>query len=514
MREDATPIEASGVSLLLNDRHNRHLVANVHPPGWANPAPASRYDLVVLGAGTAGLVCAAAAAGLGARVALVERHLMGGDCLNFGCVPSKALLRAASAWHAAASGGSFGAPIATGSGDAARALERMRALRAEISHSDSAERFRRLGVDVFLGTAHFVAPDRVSVDGIELRFRRAVIATGARATVPPIPGLASVSYRTNESIFEIERMPSRLAVLGAGPLGCEMAQAFARMGSRVTLLDRENRILPREDADAAAVVTRSLQRDGVSFVGGVTVARAMSRGDEKLLTLCTSEDRSNELAVDEVLVATGRRPNVESLDLQRAGIASDGGLLRLNDRLRTSNRRVFACGDVTGTEQLTHAADAAARLVIQNALFFGRARSDRDRIPRCTYTDPEIAHIGMSGSHAERADDVETITIPYADLDRARLDGADDGFLRVHVARGTGRVLGATVVGARAGETIAQISLAMTAKLRLGKISAAIYPYPTYGEALKKVADAWRRTKLTPGNRKILNLIRYFGVRF
>jgi pyruvate/2-oxoglutarate dehydrogenase complex dihydrolipoamide dehydrogenase (E3) component len=513
MREERTTIGDGSVSLLPNDRHNRDLVANVHPAGWANPAPAPRYDLVVLGAGTAGLVCAAGAAGLGARVALVERHLMGGDCLNFGCVPSKALLRAASAWHAAVSGASFGAPIASTGGDTARALERMRALRADISHNDSAERFRRLGVDVFLGTAHFVAPDRVSVDRTELRFRRAVIATGARATVPPIAGLSSVPYRTNESIFELERTPSRLAVLGAGPLGCEMAQAFARLGSRVTLVDREKRILPREDADAAAIVARSLARDGVSFVGGVTVTGVRSREEEKVLSFSTSELRSSETVVDEVLVATGRKPNIDRLDLERAGIAYDGDRLRLDDRLRTSNRRVFACGDVTGTDQLTHAADAAARLVIQNALFLGRARVDRGRIPRCAYTDPEIAHVGMTANDAEGTTNVATITIDYADLDRARLDGADDGFLRIHATRRSGRILGATVVGARAGETIAQVSLAMTAKVPLGKIAATVYPYPTYGEALKKAADAWRRTKLTPGTKQLLNIVRYLGVR-
>ena len=514
MRDEVAGEKGRSSPLLApDDRHNRDLVANVHPPAWNNPAPAERYDLVVLGAGTAGLVCAAGAAGLGARVALIERHLMGGDCLNFGCVPSKAVLRAAKAWHAAASGASFGAPIAASGGDSARAMERMRALRAEISRNDSAERFRRLGVDVFLGSAHFIGRDRITVEGTELRFRRAVIATGARAAAPPISGLSSVAYRTNETIFELESAPARLAILGAGPIGCELAQAFARMGSRVTLLDREPRILPRDDADAAAVVARALERDRVKVVTNAAVTSVGARGDEKVLTVSAPDLPAGELIADELLVATGRAPSLESLDLDRAGVAYGRDGLRVDARLRTSNRRIFACGDVTNRYPFTHAADAGARIVIQNALFLGRARADRVAIPWCTYTAPELAHVGMTARDAEHTAHVATITIPYAELDRARLDGADDGFLRIHAARRSGRILGATIVGARAGETIGQITLAMTAGVTLGKIAAAVYPYPTYGEALKKAADAWRRTKLTPRTKRILAIVRYLGVR-
>jgi pyruvate/2-oxoglutarate dehydrogenase complex dihydrolipoamide dehydrogenase (E3) component len=502
-----------GPILLPSDRHNHDLLANVHPAAWTNPAPAQLYDMVVLGAGTAGLVCAAGAAGLGARVALVERHLMGGDCLNFGCVPSKAVLRAAKAWHAAAAGASFGAPIASGDGDSTRAMERMRSLRAAISGNDSAERFRRLGVDVFLGAAHFVDAGRVSVDGTELRFRRAVIATGARAAVPPIPGLSALAYRTNETIFELESVPPRLAILGAGPIGCEMAQAFARMGSRVTLVDRESRILPRDDADAAAAVTRSLERDGVKILCAAAVTGVAARGTDKTLIVSAADRPAAEIVVDELLVATGRAANVEGLELERAGVAYDADGVRVDTRLRTSNRRIFACGDVTGRFQFTHAADACARVVIQNALFLGRARSDRLVIPWCTYTDPELAHVGMGASAAASTAGAMTLTIPYGEVDRARIDGADDGFLRIHVARRSGRILGATVVGARAGETIGQISLAMTAGVTLGKIAAAVYPYPSYGEALKKAADAWRRTKLTPAAKRFLRLIGYLGTR-
>jgi pyruvate/2-oxoglutarate dehydrogenase complex dihydrolipoamide dehydrogenase (E3) component len=346
-----------------------------------------------------------------------------------------------------------------------------------------------------------------------LRFRKATIATGARASVPPIPGLANSGFLTNETVFELEALPPRLAVLGAGPIGCELAQAFARFGSRVTLLDRDSRMLPRDDIDAASILGESLEHDGVSFFPGTQVSNVTRRGGDIEITYAR-EGLTEQTTVDAVLVATGRTPNTDGLDLERAGVAYDDKGIGVDARLRTTNRKIFACGDVTGGFQFTHAADAAARTVIRNALFLGRTRADRAVVPWCTYTDPEVAHVGMTSSVASAAAHVETITIPYAELDRARLDGAERGFLRVHVDRRRGRILGAGAVGERAGETIGQISLAMTAGLTLGSIAEAVYPYPTYGEAIKKVADTWRRGKLTPFSRRILNLIRHLGVRF
>jgi pyruvate/2-oxoglutarate dehydrogenase complex dihydrolipoamide dehydrogenase (E3) component len=499
--------------LVTNDPHDEGLVARVHPADWANPAPHARYDLVVIGAGTAGLVCAAGAAALGARVALVERDLMGGDCLNFGCVPSKAVLRAGHAWKAATSGGSFGAPIARDGGSFPLAMSRMRALRTGISDNDSAERFRRLGVDVFFGSARFSGRDRVRVDGTELVFRKAVVATGARPAIPPIDGLAETGYLTNETIFALTELPRRLGVIGAGPIGCEMAQAFARFGSRVLLVDRDRRILPRDDPQAAEVVAQSLVRDGVEFVGGATVSKVARRSAGAALSITTAEAVERIVEVDRLLVAVGRAPNVEDLDLERAGIAYERSGIRVDPRLRTSNRRVFACGDVTGGFQFTHAADAAARTVIRNALFLGRARHDRIVVPWCTYTDPEIGHVGMADGEAAKTSAITTITIPHEELDRARLDGAQEGFLRLHVEARSGRIRGATAVGTRAGEIVGQISMAMTAGVGLAKIASAVYPYPSYGEALKRGADAWRRTKLTPASRRILNLLRSLGSR-
>lgn len=491
------------------DEANRELVANVHPPGWRNPEPADRYHLVVVGAGTAGLVTAAGAAGLGARVALVERHLMGGDCLNVGCVPSKGIIRAARAWHEARSAARrFGGPEAAGEGDFAAAMARMRRIRAGISRHDSAERFRGLGVDVFLGQGQFVASDAVEVGGQVLRFRKAVIATGGRPAVPPIEGLEEAGYLTNETVFEMESLPRRLAVVGGGPIGCELAQTFARFGSEVTLLDMAPHVLPREDADAAEVVQRAMARDGVALELGVEIRGVEVQGREKAIRF-ERDGQSFELACDEVLLAVGRAPNLEGLGLEAAGVEYTRKGVDVDDRLRTSNRRVFAAGDVASKYQFTHVADALARIAIQNALFHGRAKASDLVVPWCTYTSPEVAHVGLYAEEArERGLDVETVTIPLAELDRALLDDETEGFLRVHLRAGKDRILGATLVAAHAGDMLGELCLAITAGVGLGKIASVIHPYPTQGEVVKKAADAWRRGKLTPFVKRV------FGWRF
>jgi pyruvate/2-oxoglutarate dehydrogenase complex dihydrolipoamide dehydrogenase (E3) component len=486
------------------DEHNRALLANVHPEGWVNPRPAARYHLVVVGAGTAGLVSAAGAAGLGARVALVERHLMGGDCLNVGCVPSKGILRAARAWEEARqAAGRFGGPAVGGAPSFGAAMERMRRLRAGISPHDSAERFRSLGIDVFLGDGRFVAPDAVEVDGRRLRFRRAVIATGARAAVPPLPGLAEAGYRTNETIFNLTALPRRLAVLGCGPIGCELAQAFARFSSEVTLLGRPPRVLRREDDDAAALVAAALARDGVRLDLGVKVTAVRRDGLDKVLAI-EGDGGRRELAVDEILVATGRQPNVDGLGLEAAGVRFTATGVEVDDRLRTANPRIYACGDVASPFQFTHVADAQARIVIQNALFFGRAKASALTVPWCTYTSPEVAHVGLYERDArDRGLEVESLTVPLADNDRAVLDGEDEGFLRVHLQRGSDHILGATLVAEHAGDMLGELCLAVTQGIGLGSIAGVIHPYPTQAEVIKKAADTWRRGKLTPRVKKL-----------
>jgi pyruvate/2-oxoglutarate dehydrogenase complex dihydrolipoamide dehydrogenase (E3) component len=488
------------VHLLPADVHNQELVAQVHPPDWVNPEPAERYNLVVIGAGTAGLVAAAGAAGLGAKVALVERELLGGDCLNFGCVPSKALIRAARASAQVRDAGRFGVEVPPGVRvNFAAVMERLRRLRADISHHDSAARFQGLGVDVFLGQARFRGPDAVEVGGKTLRFKRAVLATGSRAHRPNIPGLAEAGFHTNETVFSLNELPPRMAVIGAGPIGCELAQAFARFGAQVHLLGKHPQILPKEDREAARRVEAAFKQDGVQLVLDCKIMRVEKRGGDKVVHLeCGGAGR--ELAVDEILVGAGRVPNVEGLNLEAVGVRYDAREgVQVNDRLRTTNPRIYAAGDICSRFKFTHAADAMARIVIQNALFFGRAKASALVIPWCTYTDPEIAHVGLYEHEArEKGIAFDSFVQEFADVDRAVLDGEAEGFAKMTVKKGSDQILGATIVAAHAGDLIAELTLAMVGKLGLKTIAATIHPYPTQAEAIKKLGDAYNRTRLTP----------------
>jgi pyruvate/2-oxoglutarate dehydrogenase complex dihydrolipoamide dehydrogenase (E3) component len=477
------------------DEHNRRLLDQVHPDDWSNPRPKGRYDLVVIGGGTAGLVSAAGAAGLGARVALVERHLLGGDCLNTGCVPSKAIIAASRAWHTVRNGEEMGAAPPIGTGDFGRVMERMRRLRADIAPNDGAPRLRDLGVDVFLGEARFVAADAVEVDGARLAFKRAVIATGARAAAPPIAGLAEAGYLTHETVFSLTQLPRRLAVIGAGPIGCELAQAFSRLGSQVTVFDVVPRVLPREDEDAAALIAEVLRRESVRLELGGAIEEVQSKGAVKVVRF----GRDDRIAADEVLVAAGRVPNVDGLGLEAAGVEHDAKGVKTDDHLRTTNPRVYACGDVASPLQFTHAADAQARLVLRNAFFFGRGKVSSLLIPSCTFTSPEVAHVGLHAAAAEEQGlQVQTIRVELADVDRARLDGGTDGFLKLHVKAKSDRLLGATLVAPRAGDLIAELCVAMRAGVGLKTLADTVHPYPTLSEVVKKAADAWNRTRLTP----------------
>jgi pyruvate/2-oxoglutarate dehydrogenase complex dihydrolipoamide dehydrogenase (E3) component len=489
------------------DTHNQRLAANVHPPDWRNPEPASRYNLVVIGAGTAGLVAAAGAAGLGAKVALIERRLMGGDCLNFGCVPSKAILAAARAAKAARGAPALGVRGAPAAIDFAATMARMREARAGLSANDSAHRFRQLGVDVFLGTGKFVAPDAIAVDGAILRFRRAVIATGSRPVAPPIPGLETSGYLTNETVFSLTAMPRRLAIIGGGPIGCELAQAFRRFGAEVAILEAAPRILGRDDAGAAALIERTLSDEGVRILTGCVVESASAIAEAKILSVRHARAvASEQIHADEILVAAGRAPNLDGLALDAAGIASDpaAGVI-VDDFLRTTNRRVYAAGDVCTQFRFTHAADAMARIVIRNALFFGRARMSALTIPSCVYTDPEVAHTGLSAQEAEaRGAKVKTLFLPMSEVDRAVLDGRADGFAKIHVARRGGRILGGTIVAPHAGEIISELTFAIARRVPLGALANVIHPYPTVAETLRKLADQYNRSRLTPRASRIL----------
>lgn len=482
------------------DEHNEQLVANVHPPGWQNPEPASMYNLVVIGAGTAGLVTAAASAGLGARVALVERHLLGGDCLNVGCVPSKCMIRASRAAHAVHTADRFGVHVPEGvEVDFAAVMDRMRRLRANISHHDAAERFREMGVDVFLGEGSFTARGTVRLGEAELPYRKAVIATGARAVRPDIPGLDEAGFLTNETVFSLTERPRRLGVFGAGPLGCELTQTFQRLGSQVSIFEKRDRLLTREDPDAAAVLARAFRQDGIDVQLNTECVRVSRRNGEKVVHVSCGEDTA-EVVVDELLVGAGRAPNVQGLNLEAVGVEyHDHRGISVDDRLRTTNPDIYAVGDVCLKYKFTHTADASARIVVQNALFWGRKRVSALTIPWCTYTDPEIAHVGLYDTDAEeRGIPVETIRVDLQDVDRAVADSEDDGFAKIHLRKGTDRILGATIVAAHAGEMISEITTGMVGGVGLGKLASVIHPYPTQAEVIRHAADEWNRRRLTP----------------
>jgi pyruvate/2-oxoglutarate dehydrogenase complex dihydrolipoamide dehydrogenase (E3) component len=488
------------IEILPDDGHNRELVSNVHPPGWRNPHPADRYNLVVIGAGTAGLVTAAGAAGLGAKVALAERHLMGGDCLNYGCVPSKALIRSSRAYAEFRASQDYGIEVPEGMKvDFSLVMERLRRLRAEISHHDSAQRFKDLGVDVFLGHAVFTGSNTIDVDNKSLRFKKAVIATGARAVHPGIKGLAEAGFLTNETVFSLTTRPSQLAVIGGGPIGCEMAQAFQRLGSQVILFHKNDHILDREDSDAAEIIQNRFIKEGIRLILNSDLKEVETVNGEKVIHFEVSGKRDS-IVVDEILVGAGRAPNVEHLNLEAAGVRYDTrkGVF-VDDYLQTTNPAIFAAGDIAMIYKFTHTADAAARIVIQNALFKGSKKLSALTVPWCTYTDPEIAHVGMyERDAAKQGIAVDTFVKPLAEVDRPVLDGEAEGFVKVHVKKGTDNILGATIVAAHAGEMISELTLAMVGKLGLGTISGVIHPYPTQAEAIKQAADAYNRTRLTP----------------
>jgi pyruvate/2-oxoglutarate dehydrogenase complex dihydrolipoamide dehydrogenase (E3) component len=485
-----------------------------HPEDWTNPEPRRRYDLVVIGGGTAGLVCAMGASGLGARVALVEQKLLGGDCLNTGCVPSKALLRSARAAAEVRRAPALGVRAGKVEADFAAVMQRLRERRADISPHDSAERLRAAGVDVYFGDARFVDASTIAVEGRQLAFRRAVIATGGRPAVPDIPGIGAVPYLTSETLFELREQPRRLAIVGAGPIGCEIAQAFARLGTAVLLVEQAARVLPKEDADAAAIVARQLTAEGVSLALGTSVTEVSAAASDGIrLSLAGPAIASGAGAIqkcDQLFIAAGRAPNVEDLDLPSAHVAFDKAGVVVDDRLRTTNHRVFAAGDVSSTFKFTHAADALARIAIQNALFFGRKRASALVIPWCTYTDPEVAHVGQYEDEARAAGRrVETITVPLTDVDRAVIDDERDGFVRVHHERG--RLVGCTVVASRAGEMIGLAAHALTHGASLSALGSTIQPYPTLNNAFRAAGDAYSRTRLTPGVRRMLRRYFQFG---
>jgi pyruvate/2-oxoglutarate dehydrogenase complex dihydrolipoamide dehydrogenase (E3) component len=501
------------IKILPDDEHNRTLLSRTHPPEWENPEPAPRYNLVVIGAGTAGLVTAIGAATIGARVALVERFLMGGDCLNTGCVPSKAVIRSADVMGEMLHSEDFGIKAENcAQVDFPRVMERMRRLRAQISQNDSAQRYTDAGVDVFLGQGRFKDGSSLEVDGKTLRFKKAVIAAGARPFHPPIEGLKEAGFVTSDTVFSLTERPDRLAVIGGGPIGCELSQAFRRLGSEVTIIQRGPQFLPREDPEAAMFLGKLLEKEGIICLLGSDIQKVTVENGKKVIHN-VYEGKQGKIVADEILVGTGRVPNVDGLNLEAAGVGYDGRKgVKINKYFQTTNRRIYAAGDICFPYQFTHIAEASARIVIQNALFLKSKKHSSMIIPWCTYTDPEIAHVGLYEKECkEKGIPVDTFVHHFKDVDRAILDGEDLGFVKVHVKKGKDKILGATIVARNAGEMISEFTLAMATGKGLKTLANIIHPYPTQTDAIKRVSSQYYVKKFSPFLKKILT--RWFAWR-
>lgn len=465
------------------------------------------YNVVVIGAGTAGLVTAAGTTALGGRVALVERHRMGGDCLNTGCVPSKALISSARLVQQIREAPRWGLQPQEPRFRFEDVMERMRERRSRIAPHDSQERFESLGVDVFRGAARFVSPHEVAVDDLRLRARNFVIAAGSRAAMPDVEGLAAARPFTNETVFdELRARPERMIVLGGGPIGCELGQAFARLGVQVTLLQSGLRLLPKEDADVAELVRRRLEAEGVRVIIAAKATR-VTREDGLYRIRLEAERKVEEIEAEAMLVAAGRAPNVEGLDLEKAGVAYNEKGVKVNEHLQTTAHHIYAAGDIAGSYQFTHLADHHARIVVRNILLpWFKAKADLSALPWCTYTSPEVARVGLNEDQAKRQGVSYDLWVePLEDVDRAIVEREELGFAKVLTAKGSDRILGTTIVSARAGDLLHELVLAMKAGLGLKAVSATIHAYPTFAEVTHKAADRYQRNRLTPTLRRLFS---------
>jgi pyruvate/2-oxoglutarate dehydrogenase complex dihydrolipoamide dehydrogenase (E3) component len=480
---------------LTGDRGDHVLLEHVHPASWKNSHPPYRYNLVVLGGGYGGILTAQEATRAGAKVALIERDRLGGVCLNTGCISSKALIRTSRLYAEMRNATEYGAATPGNiQVDFGMAMDRMRRVRARASRRLSAQELRGGGIDVFFGEGRFTGPRAVAVNGEILRFKRAVIATGARPAIPEIPGLEDAGYLTNETVFDLTECPRSLLVIGGGPFGCELAQVFCRLGCHVTIVQSEPLFLSQEERDAAQILSAALARDGIDIHLNTQTTGVQTKGRQKIVDLQTDDYRTT-VAVDAILVGTGRTPNVQGLNLEAAGIEYDAESgIRINDFLRTSNRGIYATGDVCSEHRFAHIEGASAHIVTQNALFFGRQKLSETTIPWCTFTDPEIAHVGMYVREARKKNiPVKTIAVPMHEVDRAIADGEEEGFVKLHVQEGTDRIIGATVVARHAGEMISFISLAITAGIGLRQLARVSHPYPTQAAAIKMAANVIAR---------------------
>ncbi|HEU4451770.1 MAG TPA: mercuric reductase [Longimicrobium sp.] len=458
-----------------------------------------RYDLAVIGGGTAGLVSSAVSAGIGARTALIEQHRLGGECLWTGCVPSKAIIRCAAVLASARRAADYGIEVTDARADFPRVMDRVRAAIATIEPHDSPERFRGLGVDVIQGRARFLSPDEAEVDGRRVRAKKWIVATGSRTAVPDLPGLKDAGYLTHENVWELDALPESMLVLGGGPIGVEMAQAFARLGSRVTVVSSGAHVLDREDPEIAAILHRQLVREGIALEMETKATAVRVEGGMKIVSV-RGPGGDTEHRVAEILVATGRHANVDGFGLREIGVeATEKGIV-VDDSLRTSVSTIWAVGDVVGPHRFTHVADYQARIATPNALFPIRRKVDYRVVPWCTYTEPEVARVGLTEAEARERWGAAAGVFRYDhhSLDRAVCDGEPEGLTKM-ILDPKGRIAGAHVVGPRAGETIHEAVLALRHRLKLSDLSGMIHVYPTYPESLKRAADGYLREKFSGG---------------
>lgn len=462
------------------------------------------YNAVIIGAGTAGLVTAAGTAGLGGRVALIERNRMGGDCLNFGCVPSKALISSARLLERMRRAQDWGLRKQEPPFDLGEVLERMRKRRARIAPNDSQERFESLGVDVFRGVAHFASPNELEIEGRTLRAKNFVIATGSRAVLPKIEGLEAAPYFTNETVFDqFDEKAKSLIVLGGGPIGCELGQAFRRLGLRVTILQNGEQLLPPEDRDAADFMQQQFAAEGIDVRLKTEAKRVSRRGPEIVVALASGE----AITADALLIAAGRAPNIEELKLDAAGVKFSRHGVVVNGCLQTSQPHIYAVGDVANRLKFTHTADATARVAVRNILMpfqFLRQKVDCSIVPWCTYTDPEVAHVGLGEKGAREANiEYDVFTVPLAEVDRAILENEEAGFAKILTRKGSDKIIGATIVAPHAGDLVHEFVVAMHAEVGLGQLASIIHAYPTLAELARKAGDKYNKTRLTPAAKKI-----------
>ena len=473
------------------------------------------YNVVVIGAGTAGLVTAAGTAGLGGRVALIERHKMGGDCLNYGCVPSKAIISSARAVERIRQADRWGLEAQEPQFEFTQVFERMRERRAMIAPNDSEERFEDLGVDIFRGDAHFASPDEVVVGDVRLRAKNFVIATGSRAAVPPIEGIDQVPYFTNETIFDrLTEKPDHMIVLGGGPIGCELGQAFNRLGIEITIVQRGQQVLTKEDPDVTEFIQKRLESEGIRIFTQAEPKRMEMKDGRIHLDVLRKpsgdgEGQTTRLSAQTLLIAAGRIPNVEKLNLETAGVRFSRSGVEVNDYQQTSQPHIYAAGDVAGPYQFTHMADVQARVVVRNILMqfqFLRQKVDYSVVPWCTYTSPEVAHVGMSETEAKEQNiEYDLFTQPMEAVDRAVVESEEEGFAKVLTEKGNDKILGATLLSEHAGDLLHEFVLAMKHGIGLGGIASTIHAYPTFAELARKVGDQYNRTRLTPRAKSIFS---------